>query len=41
MIARPDPAEPASRDLVPMPPLAARRRSEMGADQHRVFTESA
>ena len=34
-------AEPARRDLVPLPPLAARRRFETGNDQHRVFTESA
>jgi heavy metal translocating P-type ATPase len=32
---------PASRDLVPMPPLAARRRSESVGDQRRLFTESA
>jgi hypothetical protein len=31
------PAEPIERDLVPMPPLAARRRT----DQHCVLTESA
>ncbi len=34
-------AQPARRDLVPLPPLAARRRSESGVEQHRVFTESA
>jgi heavy metal translocating P-type ATPase len=33
--------ESVRRDLVPLPPLAARRRAESGADQHRVFTESA
>ena len=33
--------ESGHRDLVPLPPLAARRRAEAGADQHRVFTESA
>jgi heavy metal translocating P-type ATPase len=33
--------ESGRRDLVPLPPLAARRRAEAGADQHRVFTESA
>jgi heavy metal translocating P-type ATPase len=31
----------APRDLVPMPPLASRRRTETDADQHRVITESA
>jgi hypothetical protein len=35
------PAEPIRRDLVPMPPLAARRRTDGGADPHRAFTESA
>jgi heavy metal translocating P-type ATPase len=34
-------ADPVRRDLVPLPPLAARRRAEASADQHRVFTESA
>ncbi len=34
-------SEPARRDLVRMPPLAARRRTESTVDQQRVFTESA
>jgi heavy metal translocating P-type ATPase len=35
------PHEPVRRDLVPMPPLTARRRTDSAADQNRVFTESA
>ena len=35
------PDDPVGRGLVPMPPLTARRRTDPGADQHRVFTESA
>jgi hypothetical protein len=34
------PAEPVERELVPILPLAARRRTDPGGDQHRVFTES-
>ena len=36
-----EPSEPVRHDLVPMPPLAARRRVEADTDSHPVFTESA